>query len=131
MASRERGLVVTNDFDRDYKCITKYLTSWRMADYLAWADALSKVVLFDVTLGLEGEDPAWRNKLTIAVHDMHDAVSFFCRPTTLEGDAYEEALTKHEKHLRDYATIVEVYSNGDLCKANLHLSVCRLGDQCR
>lgn len=45
---RHRGLVVTDDFDRGYKDITEYMSSWRMADFLSWADAISIVVLHEV-----------------------------------------------------------------------------------
>lgn len=57
---------------------------------------------------------------------MHEAVSFFCRPSTLSTEEYSASLAKHQNQLVEYARMVEVKTNGDLCKANLHLSVCRL-----
>jgi hypothetical protein len=67
-------------------------------------------------------------ELTTAVHNMHQAVVFFCRPTELQGAEYAEKLAQCGYAISTYARIVEGLDEASLCKSNLHLAVCRLCD---
>jgi hypothetical protein len=69
-----------------------------------------------------------RLELSSAVHRMHQAVVFYCRPTELQGPEYIEKLQESAAALHKYAWVAEGLDDASLCKSNLHLAVCRLSD---
>lgn len=96
LVRRGPGVVRTSEFSNKYKNIVKHYSDLKMADWLAFADAMATCMLQGMMLGdpeIYSDDI--RDKLTRAVHGMHEAVVFFCRPTYLSGEQYDVALDKH------------------------------------
>ena len=93
-----------------------------MAELLAWADCYHKPMLHRIQAGEQhscGE--TLRKKVTSAVLHVHAAIAWFCRPTALNGAAYQSQLGAMKQHLWDYAEVVEEAFGGPaILKLNLH-----------
>lgn len=116
IASRVGHLMLPSDFGRLYRCILKYLASYRMEDLQHLLETYSLYVFKDVLPDTCAR--VWAN--------LQEICKWYCRPKT--ADEFTEEARKRMAGLL-YGVGVLLESGGfppNLLSANLHTMVCRL-----
>lgn len=127
VASRTQGFYPCSDFPNQYRDIMEHMVHWKLKEWMDWCDVHVRTVMRGITIG---NDPVF----TELYHKLHRAALFFCKNTVGhyvkdprgQFTAYVDMMRHHCHSLRAYATYVEAKVSKELCKNNLHLSVCRL-----
>ena len=90
MRKRTSGVILTDDFNNRYSDITQHLSTWKMYDFLTWADVWAAFITKDIVL--EGLLPEEHERykapkhcpvsqtFTELVHRFHRACVYFIRP---------------------------------------------------
>eukprot|EP00775_Hariotina_reticulata_P000935 gene935-1261_t len=120
MSQRAADVQVTSDFGRLYKCIVKYINSYKMEDWLHFVGSFSPYIL----LGVLSEDAQelWDH--------LRAAVLHYCRPPTDESPFTSQAREAAAWNMLQYAKKLERKGFPSyMFTWNLHWAVCRLPRQ--
>lgn len=112
----------TLDFGRGYTCVVEHANSWVMEQWVHWLESWSVIIL---------RSDAGRPVLTPALRRMWDCLRrgllYFVRVRPLED--VPKTADEATKLLKRFGCLLERYVGAQACSSNLHMLVCRLGDQ--
>lgn len=121
MEARAKHIHVTSDFGRSYKCVLKYMNSYKLEDWFHFVETFSPYIFRGVL------PPKMQSLWACLV----EVVTFFMRPSCCEDQAsFEAACDAASNTLRVYANSLELAGfPASTFTYNMHMLVCRLGRQ--